>query len=303
MLVSQGAWCKDVTSRRKKNMTMSKDLFGLQKMYVLKTIMLRLLAVFAVIGSGHNAYSAPQILSHAAIYDVRLSAAIGPNAPSGLSGSMIYAVRDTCDGFQQDSTLDVTIRSREGGQSPLRQSFASFESKDQNSSTFRVRVSSAGREVDDYSGEIDLQGRDRAMTYNRPEGDERVSHYDLKRGAVLSLAFTDEVIELAKAGKPFISRVVADGLLENGPHRISAVIGRRLDQVSDVSDPDDLLSAPAWPIQLAYYPEDDPSELPSEEMRVEIYEGGIVGKISQDMGDYTVVTSLVDVQAVEGCNP
>jgi len=215
---------------------------------------------------------------------------------------MIYAVRDTCEGFKQDSTLDVTIQSRRGDRSPIRQSFTSFESNDETSSTFRVRVSSAGREVDAYSGEVDLEGRTKGMTYERPEGDERPTRYDLKSGTVLSLTFTDEVVALAKAGDRFVSRVVADGLLENGPHRISAVIGRQLEDIPEVSDPDQLLTSPAWPIQLAYYADDDTSELPSEEMRVELYEGGIVGKISQNMGDYTVVTSLVDVQAMSGCD-
>lgn len=271
-------------------------------MYVLKTIMLRLLAVFLTVVSWSSAYAAPQILSHAAVYDVRLSSAVGPNAPSGISGSMVYAVRDTCEGFQQDSTLDVTIRSRRGDQSPLRQSFTSFESNDEKSSTFRVRITSAGREVDAYSGEIDLKGRTKAMTYDRPDGDERPTRYDLKSDAVLSLTFTGEVVALAKAGESFVSRVVADGLLENGPHRISAVIGRQLEDIPDISDPDQLLTSPPWPVQLAYYVDDDTSELPSEEMRVELYEGGIVGKISQNMGDYTVVTSLVDVQAMPGCD-
>lgn len=270
-------------------------------MYVLKTIMLRLLAVFLLLLGGQAAHSAPQIISHVATYDVRLSTAVGPNAPSGLSGSMIYAVKDTCDGYRQESTLDVTIRDRRGGESPLRQSFTSFESKDQTSSTFRVRVTSGGKPVDDYSGKISLSENEGSMVYERPEGDERESSYDLTPDASLSLAFTDEVIAQAKNGKSFVSRVVADGLLENGPHLISAVIGRRLDQIPEADDSDSLLAESPWPIQLAYYPVGDNSELPSEEMRVEIYEGGIVGKITQDMGDYTVITSLTGVQAVDGC--
>lgn len=273
-------------------------------MYVVKTIMLRLLAVFLFAASGQAAPSSPQIVSHAATYDVRLGSAIrpgGPGGPAGIAGTMIYAVKDSCDGYRQDSTLDVVIRDRRGNESPLRQSFTSFESKDQTSATFRVRVSSGGRPVDAYTGQINLTKNSSSMVYERPEGDERDSHYDLAPDAMLSLAFTDEVIAQALAGKKFVSRVVADGLLENGPHRISAVIGRQLEQVPDTNDPDNLLFSPPWPIQLAYFPVGDSSDLPSEEMRVEIYEGGIVGKITQDMRGYTVITTLSDVQGVSGC--
>lgn len=271
-------------------------------MYVLKTIMMRLLAVFFTLAGAQAALSSPQIVSHAAIYDVRLGAANGPNAPAGIAGTMIYTVKNTCDGFRQESTLEINIRDRRGNTSLLRQTFTSFESEDQSSSTFRVRISSAGREVDAYSGEINLQRNEGVMTYERPEGDERESRYSLQSNTQLSLAFTSEVIAQAKVGKPFISQVVADGLLEDGPHRLSAVIGRQLEQMPDASDPDGLLSAPPWPVQLAYYAVGDTSELPSEEMRVELYDGGIVGKITQDMGDYAVITALVDVQAVPGCD-
>lgn len=272
-------------------------------MYAVKTITLRLLAVFLLLTEGQAAHSSPHIVSHAAIYEVRLGPAAGPGGPAGIAGTMVYAVKDMCGGYRQDSTLDVVIRDRRGSESPLRQSFTSFESKDQTSSTFRVRVTSSGRPVDVYSGQIDLSKNDGLMIYERPEGDERDSRYDLAPDTVLSLAFTDEVIAQAMAGKKFVSRVVADGLIENGPHRISAVIGRRIKQAADVSDPDQLLISPPWPIQLAYFPVGDRSDLPSEEMRVEIYEGGIVGKIAQDMGDYTVITTLVDVQGISGCDP
>lgn len=270
-------------------------------MYALKTIMLRLLAVFLVVGLGDQAAASPQITSHAAIYDVRLGSATGANAPAGLSGSMVYAVNDTCDGYRQDSTLDITIRDRRGNQSALRQSFTSFESEDQTESSFQVRISSSGRDVDSYSGQINTQPRGGSMVYDRPDGDDRQRVYSLPPDTRLSLAFTDEVIAQAKAGKPFVSRVVADGLLEDGPHRISAVVGRQLASVPEVEDAENLLTAPPWPVQLAYYATGDNSELPTEEMRVELFDGGIVGKITQDMGDYTVVSTLIEVQAVPGC--
>ncbi|NKB44979.1 MAG: DUF1849 family protein [Alphaproteobacteria bacterium] len=251
-------------------------------MYTLKTINARLLIVFAVYIQACGFVAAQDIQPHTAIYEVRLGTAVGPDAPMGLSGTMVYVVEEACDGFNQVSNLDVTVLDRRGRRSNLRQTFTSFESADGRASTFDMKILSDERLVDAYDGRIDLEKSGGSMLYVRePGADDTNSEvkYDLDRDAQLSLTYTAEVVEKAIAGERFVSRVVADGLLEDGSHRISAVIGHRATAQPTVSDPDELLRGPPWPAQLAYYPVSSSSELPSQEMRVELYEGGIVGKI------------------------
>ncbi len=273
-------------------------------MYILKTIIVRLTTVCVVFGFGIVEVFGAQVTPHAAIYEVSLGRATGQNAPAGLSGTMVYVVKDVCDGFEQDSSLDVAILNRNGRQSTLRQSFASYEAKDGTSSTFEMQITSDDRIVDSYTGGVDIRAQDGTMTYVRPEAREKADQnqvFNIKQDAQLSLTFIAEVLEQAQAGGSFVSRVVADGLLEDGPNRISAVIGRRGSEIGNVRDPDGLLSSPPWPAQLAYYPIASSNELPSQELRVEIYEGGIVGFIDQNLGDYTVLTRLIDLQRAGAC--
>lgn len=277
----------------------------MQIWYVLKTIIVRLLIACVVSVASGGLAMAQHLKPHTAIYDVRLGTVTGSGTPSGLSGSMVYVVKDTCDGgFKQLSTLDVTIFDPSGRQSNLRQSFESFEAKDGLYSSFELKVVSNGQIVDAYKGEIEFDSRGGRMTYDHASGSavgELNSQYDLQSGAQLSLNYTAAVVEEAQNGGRFFSRVVADGLLEGGPSRISAAIGNRLKEKASVSDPDSLLGEPAWPVQLAYYPTSSADSLPSQEMRVELYEGGIVGRIEQDMGGYSVRTELVDLQSAKGC--
>ena len=273
-------------------------------MYTLKTINARLLTVFAVFLCTCGLSAAQEIRPHTAIYEVRLGTVTGPGAPAGLSGTMVYVVEEACDGFNQVSNLDVTILDRRGRRSNLRQTFTSFEAADGQSSTFDMTIVSDGRQIDAYDGRVDIKSRGGEMLYLReasseiPDGE---TTYALPGDAQLSLAYTAEVVDVAKAGERFASSIVADGLLEDGPYRISAVIGQRKTERPKVSDPDGLLRGPPWPAQLAYYPVSSSSELPVQEMRVELYEGGIVGKIDQNMGDYIVTTTLLDLQSAKHC--
>ncbi len=274
-------------------------------MYALKTIITRLSIVCSVAASGSAALAAPHLVPHAAIYEVRLGTAIGPEAPAGLSGTMVYVVEDACIGFNQTSALDVAILDRSGREAAIRQSFSSFEALNGEAATFDMQISSNGQIVDAYEGHVQANQDGGVMVYRRPDGVSDESgdkSYALKSDAQLSLAFTANVVESAIAGKPFLSQVVADGLLDDGPNRISAVIGRQSKIENNVSDPDGLLQGLPWPVQLAYYPTTSKDELPSQEMRVEIYQGGIVGKIEQNMGDYTVLTTLIDLQRAKGCS-
>ncbi len=272
--------------------------------YVLKTIITRLLIACVVFVLSGASLSAQQIKPHAAIYEVRLGRAIGADGPAGLGGTMVYVVDDVCDGFEQSSSLDVSILDRQGRQSNLRQSFTSFEAKDGTRSDFRMQIASSGQIVDQYQGQVEIGEDGGRMTCNREveaNSEGKDASYDLKPGAQLSLNYTAEVVNSALKGTRFISRVVADGLLEDGPTRISAVVGNRNTNNLDINDPDGLLTGPAWPVQLAYYPTSSSDELPSQEMRVELYEGGIVGKIDQNMGGYSVLTTLIDLQAAKSC--
>lgn len=276
----------------------------MKKSYVLKTIIARLLIACVVFVLAGGSLSAQQIKPHAAIYEVRLGRATGPEGPAGLGGTMVYVVEDVCDGFEQSSSLDVSILDRQGRESDLRQTFTSFETKDGTRSNFEMQIISSGRVVDEYKGRVEIDENGGRMIYDRETdvgSEENDTSYDLKPGAQLSLNYTAEVVDSALKGTPFISRVVADGLLEDGPSRISAVVGKRDTKKQDINDPDGLLTGAAWPVQLAYYPTSSSDELPSQEMRVELYEGGIVGKIDQNMGGYSVLTTLIDLQAAKSC--
>lgn len=270
---------------------------------MVKTIITRLLFISLVIGTSPVAASAT-VKPHVATYDVRLGAVTGPEAPQQVNGSLVYLIQDRCDGFIQESTLDLTIQQR--GASPIRyqQSFSSFEHHDQSESTFSVTITAGGGVVDSYTGAIERADDEMVMIYvrrERDDGENGSQTYTTGSDAYLSLAYTAKVAEQAANGTRFVSHVVADGLLDDGPNRLSSVIGPRLEVKPEYVDPDGVLVGTPWPVNIAYFPESSSSELPSQEMRILLYPGGIVGEIDQNAGDYTVITSLVDLQAAPAC--
>jgi hypothetical protein len=274
---------------------------GASNLYVVKTIMTRItFFILCVISLELDAR--PVIQPHMATYEVRLTKVIGPEAPRSLSGTLVYLVRDTCDGFIQESSIDLIIEQRDGPPTRFRQNFNSFESHDQMRSTFSLRVTANDREVDRYEGDIERMADGLTMTYrHQDESNGEREEYQAPPDTLLSLAFTAFVAEQAASGERFVSRVVADGLLEDGPNRLSTVIGPQPDQAPQYPDPEGLLQGRPWPVSLAYYPSAGTSELPTQEMRISLYAGGIVSEIDQDLGDYAVLTSLIDLQSAPGC--
>ena len=273
-------------------------------LYLVKTIMVRLMVV-AIAATPVSAYARAQITPHMATYEVRLSKVIGPDAPRSLSGTLVYLVKDRCDGYVQESTIDLVIEQRNTPPTRFGQTFESFERHDQTGSTFALRVTAGGREVDRYTGNIEREADGVTMVYDRlaPDNEDSAKQtYQAPADTLLSLAFTAFVADQAKLGERFTSRVIADGLLEDGPNRLSAVIGPQANELPSYPDPEGLLKGKPWPVSLAYYPVADASELPTQEMRISLFSGGIVTEIDQNLGDYSVVTSLIDLQSAPGCN-
>ena len=111
------------------------------------------------------------------------------------------------------------------------------------------------------------------------------------------------------AGEKLFSRDVFDGSDENGLDDVSAFIHSPQDAhveaagLSPEMKSNPLLAKPAWPIRLAFFKPSSETGMPDYEMDMDLLPNGVVKKMTIDYGDFTVLGTLSEIEALpnSGC--
>ncbi|MDX2221384.1 MAG: DUF1849 family protein [Rhodospirillaceae bacterium] len=265
----------------------------------------------AISGSGAGLAGGDGIAlrSHEAIYRMSLVRAQQQDGLRGASGRLRYVLVDRCDGYTVETELNAQFSFSNGLNTVVRQAYAGWESKDGRTASFRMQSVENGTVSESYRGAVTLAAD--GAGHARYEGDAP-ANFELPAGTLISTAQIKALIALAAQGPQFFSQVVMDGAFTDGPHRVTGVIAPADTRTSVrgeaaqaiVGEDGSLdLSRPAWPISLAYFPLNDPSETPSYEMTLHLRSDGVVTGLTQDFGAYTLGFRPVGLTAIEdlGC--
>ena len=105
-----------------------------------------------------------------------------------------------------------------------------------------------------------------------------------------------QVLRGARAGERFVSHEVFDGAGFDSLTQITSVIGQpRL--VERLADQDE--QARAWPVSMAYYELDTPSDTPKFEAEFLLGEDGVLRDIVLDYGDFRLEGALEKLDVLE----
>ena len=232
-----------------------------------------------------------ELASHAATYTMVLVRAQQQDGVRGASGRLAYRLIDHCTGYTIESELTAKFSFSNGSASDLRQTFAGWESKDGRHATFRMQMLENGELTDNYSGVVDLAADGSGTA--RYDGAQPAS-FTLPAGSMLSSWQMKALLADAKNGSSFFLQTVMDGSFADGPHSVSGVIAPAIAErghhvaAADNADAHDQSAARIWPITMAYFPLNTPSETPSYEMSVDVRSNGIMTRMTQDFGSYTL---------------
>ena len=62
----------------------------------------------------------------------------------------------------------------------------------------------------------------------------------------------------------------------------------------------DLAAGPAWPVAMAYFPDDDDRDTPDYELLMSVGANGVAHHLVQDFGGFTLAFELVNAEPVAG---
>lgn len=236
---------------------------------------------------------------HKALYDMSLVASHGGSQVVNVSGQMFYDWQTSCDAWISNHRFNVLYEYADSTPMRITSDFSTFESFDQSVMNFTSQRKRNGMLYEEVRGHADLQdsGEGQAIYSIPPD-----LSYDLPKGAKFPMAHTLGLLKSIEEGKKFYSAIMFDGSDTDGPVEVNAFIGNEIEapkrDAAGVETP--FLQGRAWPVRLAFFPLNEPAEVPDYEMSVVFYENGVIRDMVIEYDDFTIAQKLVAIEPVSG---
>jgi hypothetical protein len=243
---------------------------------------------------------AQELLSHRAIYELKLSAARNSAGITEMSGRMVTEWSETCDGYTLNQRT-VTVGTGADGE-PVENDYAvaSWESKDGLIFRFDVRNVVNGEVQEEYSGRAELDGAGQAgrVVFRKPAGET----LDLPEGTMFPTEHTKLLISRAAAGETVVSGTLFDGSGTDGLFEAVAFLGPATTVPAD-SKIEALRKQQAFPMRLAFFHVQEKDSLPAYEVGGPLYANGVSGDLTIDYREFSLIGRLIRLEPLPrpGC--
>jgi hypothetical protein len=223
-----------------------------------------------------------------ALYDLSLSK-VRTHDVTGAVGQMRFDVVDGCTGWGTTQHMTLLIRNADGSLNKTVTDYITWETKDGNKLTFRLReADDDGKEVVDDAGVAVHTGANGAgtITYSTPSG----TILSMPPGTLFPMSHTEALIDAGHAGKKFISVPLFDGTTSDGAqHTFVAVLDHRGPQPSAFAA---LNTIPSTEVDIAFYERKNDDENPDFRSQMRYYDDGVATDIILDFGDFIMKGEL-----------
>jgi hypothetical protein len=274
---------------------------------------LGLAALLAVTFAGSAAPAAepnaklPELASHRAVYDLKLSESRGRRPVASVRGRILYDFGgNACEGYALQFRQVSEIDTGEGKQALSDLRATSWE--DGQAKTFRFASQSYLNQ--ELSTAVDGKAQRAAdkidVSLSKPES----KTFDLPASNVFPSEHMRRIIEAARAGKTILELPVYDGS-ENGErlYNTLTVIGQPIKpeekKAADAAGEQAKLAGMLrWPVTISYFDKakTDGEQTPVYSIAFELYDNGISRALSLDYGDFVVGGELTQLEIRDAGN-
>lgn len=238
---------------------------------------------------GTPALAGVELLSHRANYELRLHEASQNSGMAGVHGLLVMENREACEGFITNQELAFVAELTAGLSINYSFRFSSWESPDLNEMRFTVKSFDNGNLSDEFEGSARRGDGLPSVDYAKPEG----IAIDLPVGTIFPTEHMQQLVQSAIDNKMVMNSEVFDGSGPDNLTSVTAIIGRSQSVAADGGAVQDETS---WPVSLAYYPVQGPSDLPEFEISFNITPEGVLHDIILDYGDFAMAAELIDIE-------
>jgi hypothetical protein len=246
------------------------------------------------------ATGAGELMSHRAIYELKLNAARNSGGITEMSGRMVTEWSETCDGYTLNQRTVTLGRSSDGEPMENDYSVASWESKDGLLFRFDVRNTVNGELQEEFSGKAELDGPGQAgrVVFRKPSGET----LDLPARTMFPTEHTKLLLARAAAGDRVVTGTLFDGSGTDGLFEATAFLGAPITVPSD-DKIEALRQQTAFPIRLAFFHLEEKDGLPAYEVGGPLYANGVSGDLTIDYREFSLNGRLVRLEPLPrpGC--
>lgn len=241
-----------------------------------------------------DAAGAAEMAAHKAVYDLSMGRAEATSRYAGVTGIVSRSVERTCDGWIVAEQMALRVQTKVGGEIDRDVRFTGFESFDGKAYQFAGRtVSKASGEDTGFKGSMKREraGGPGEAAYTLPSG----RTVTLPDNTYLPVAHLGRLLDEAAAGKKDIQFNVFDGSEQDGPQLMSSIVVGHLPAAENAQG---LAAAEAWRFNSALFALGGRQETPDVQFDMELMVNGVPRRLVLDLGGFTVVQTLKEVEAL-----
>ena len=208
-------------------------------------------------------------------------------------GTMDYEWGETCDGWTIEQRYRLKMRYAESADVDIISSFVTWELKDGLRYRFNQKQTRNGEVDQEIRGEarLDGPGKGGLAEFAKP----KPQTLKLEPGVLFPSTHTILLIDSAREGENFVSRLVFDGATDENAVQVSAAIGVKLtaDPAAAVRS---LCSAARLAHPARFFPVDANAEKPDYELGMRLLDNGVSQDMVIDYGEYSIRAKLDDLE-------
>jgi hypothetical protein len=236
---------------------------------------------------------ATELVSHRALYSVRLSNSKSHAGLVEVQGAMQYRFVRGCDGWLGENRSIMRFMTESDNETESTWSLTSWEALDGSHMRFRVREAQNGTQTKEVQGEATLNANGGHALFVSPKR-ERLP---LASGTLFPTAHLIKLLQAAEAGRTLFGAPVFDGSTDEYAFDTNTLIAPVAADIADsIAKQFQLPAAPMWWFQMSFHGPDPDQGLPEFEIGIRYRRDGIADRVIQDFSDFAIELRLVNLE-------
>ena len=238
-----------------------------------------------------------EMAAHRAVYDLSLLKSSNGGPESARGRIVIEFSGSACEGYVQTMRQVVELTATEGEAAQLDYRSTTFESGDGTRFRFSRDNKKSGEQPDKSEGAVEKRGRGPVLMITKPKRKQ----LELPEGTLFPTEHMKRLLETARQGETRFAAPLFDGADEdNRVFDTIVTIGPRKQGTDGQAFTAPLAALPYWSMSMSFFEREKGDGMPTQTMRFQVYDNGIISAIVIDFGDFTLAGKL---QALEVLKP
>jgi envelope integrity protein B len=232
------------------------------------------------------------LVSHRAVYDLTLDELRGNAGIEDVRGRIVMEMEGGCEGYTMNQRMVLELSNSDGSRILSDYILSSWEEKSGDLMRFTMTNSLNGRTIDEASG---LASRTKSNGNVQFDGNKKKKKLVLPGDVVFPVEHTMLILNAAEKGENLFVSPLFDGNGEEGLSDTTAIIGkvRKFSNSDDVeTGAEKLIGMKYWPMQLAFFDQNEKSQEPDYEVRLQMFENGVARALSLQYADFSLTGKL-----------